>query len=53
MRKTWLCVKNLQAGFANQFFLHYLNMGGRFQNYSWIKDFEADFPQKVGLKMLN
>ena len=28
-------------------------MGESFQDYSWIKDFEADFPQKVSLKMLN
>ena len=25
----------------------------RFQDYSWIHDFEADFSQKVSLKMLN
>ena len=24
-----------------------------FQDYSWIQDFEDDFPQKVNLKMLN
>ena len=24
-----------------------------FQDGSWIQDFEADFPQKVSLKMLN
>ena len=24
-----------------------------FQDYSWIQDFEADFPWKVNLKMLN
>ena len=24
-----------------------------FQDYSWIQDFEAGFPQKVSLKMLN
>ena len=29
------------------------HMGGSFQDYSWIQDFEADFPQKVSLKMLN
>ena len=28
-------------------------MGESFQDYSWIQDFEADFPQKVSLKMLN
>ena len=28
-------------------------MGESFQNYSWIQDFDADFPQKVSLKMLN
>ena len=28
-------------------------MGKSFQDYSWIQDFEADFPQKVSLKMLN
>ena len=28
-------------------------MGESFQDYSWIQDFEADFPQKVNLKMLN
>ena len=28
-------------------------MGKSFQDYSWIHDFEADFPQKVSLKMLN
>ena len=32
---------------ANQY------MGDFLQDYSWIQDFEADFPQKVGLKMLN
>ena len=29
------------------------SMGENFQDYSWIQDFEADFPQKVSLKMLN
>ena len=24
-----------------------------FQDYSWIQDFEADFPPKVSLKILN
>ena len=28
-------------------------MGESFQDYSWIPDFEADFPQKVILKILN
>ena len=28
-------------------------MGESFQDYSWIQDFEADFPQKVSLKILN
>ena len=28
-------------------------MGESFQDYSWIQNFEADFPQKVSLKMLN
>ena len=28
-------------------------MGESFQDYSWIQDFEADFPYKVSLKMLN
>ena len=28
-------------------------MGESFQDYSWIHDFEADFPQKFSLKMLN
>ena len=28
-------------------------MGKSFQDYSLIQDFEADFPQKVSLKMLN
>ena len=28
-------------------------MGKFFQNYSFIQDFEADFPQKVSLKILN
>ena len=28
-------------------------MGESFQALSWIQDFEADFPQKVSLKMLN
>ena len=27
-----------------------LLMGESFQYYSWIQDFEADFPQKVSLK---
>ena len=27
--------------------------GGSFQDYSWIQDFEDDFPQKVILKILN
>ena len=30
-----------------------LSMGESFQDYSSIQDFEADFPQKVSLKMLN
>ena len=28
-------------------------MGESFQDYSWIQDFEADFPKKVSLIMLN
>ena len=28
-------------------------MDESFQDYSWIQDFEADFQQKVSLKMLN
>ena len=28
-------------------------MGESFQEYSWIQDFEADFPLKVSLKILN
>ena len=28
-------------------------MGESFQDYSWIQDFEADFQQKVSLKILN
>ena len=28
-------------------------MDESFQDYSWIQDFEADFPQKISLKMLN
>ena len=28
-------------------------MGESFQDYSWIQDFEADFPQKVSLEILN
>ena len=31
----------------------YDTMGESFQDYSRIQDFEADFPQKVSLKMLN
>ena len=30
-----------------------LRMGESFQDYSWIQDFEADFPQKIILKILN
>ena len=29
------------------------HMGESFQDYSWFQDFEADFPQKVSLKILN
>ena len=29
------------------------DMGESFQDYTWIQDFEADFPEKVSLKMLN
>ena len=32
--------------------LHF-NMGESFQDYSGIQDFEADFPRKVSLNMLN
>ena len=32
---------------------HVVYMGESFQDYSWIQDFEDDFPQKVILKMLN
>ena len=28
-------------------------MDESFQDYSWIQDLEADFPQRVSLKMLN
>ena len=31
----------------------YKNMGENFQDYFWIQDFEADFSQKVSLKILN
>ena len=31
----------------------YLHMGESFQDYSWIQDFEADFPHKVSLKIQN
>ena len=27
--------------------------GWNFQDYSWIQEFEADFPHKVSLKLLN
>ena len=33
--------------------LFYSKMGGSFQDYSQIQIFEADFEQKVSLKMLN
>ena len=33
--------------------MHANLIGESFQNYSWIQDFEADFPQKVSLKILN
>ena len=33
--------------------MFYVRIGKSFQDYSWIQDFEADFPQKVSLKMLN
>ena len=29
------------------------NMSESFQDYSWIQDFDADFPKKVSLKILN
>ena len=31
----------------------YTRMGGSCQDFSWIQDFEADFPKKVSLKRLN
>ena len=31
----------------------YIYMGESLQDYSWIQDFEADFPQKFSLKILN
>ena len=31
----------------------YMYMGESFQDYPWIQDFEADFPKKVSLKLLN
>ena len=39
--------------FGLKFFKYLLYLGENFQDYSWIQDFEADFPQKVSLKMLN
>ena len=30
-----------------------IHMGESFQDYSWMQDFEADFPKSVSLKMLN
>ena len=33
------------------FAVAYLFMGENFQDYSWIQDSKADFPQKVGLKI--
>ena len=33
--------------------LHEAYMGETFQDDSWIQDFEADFPQKISLKILN
>ena len=33
--------------------LPYKFIGESFQDKSWIQDFEADFPKKVSLKILN
>ena len=33
--------------------MHCTFMGESFQDCSWIQDFEADFPKKVSLKILN
>ena len=41
--------QNLRTG-SNSFHMSWLICMG---DYSWIQDFEADFPQKVSLKMLN
>ena len=29
------------------------DIGECFQDYSWIQDFEGDYPQKLSLEMLN
>ena len=43
-----------QISFSSKFFfVGETHMGEKFQDYSWIQDFEADFPQKVSLKILN
>ena len=34
------------------YYIKDIHMGESFQDYSWIQDYEADFSQKVSLKML-
>ena len=41
-----------QLMFHAQLSLAWKSMGESFQDYSWIQDFDADFPLKVSLKML-
>ena len=48
--KNFLSPLKVQWTFSSIFVFH---MVESFQDYSWIQDFEADFPLKVSLKMLN
>ena len=51
--KVQSCVQCYNEDLNGHHHLLYFIMGESFQDYSWIQDFEADFPQKVSLKMLN
>ena len=61
-RHWWICTGSLGVSFLNiarntkvSWTGSYISLyiGESFQEYSWFQDFEADFPQKVSIKMLN
>ena len=53
MLKTFVKVFKIIPEFKILRLTLHRNMGESFQDYSSIQDYEADFPKKVSIKMLN